>query len=108
MRPVSTSRLKPIAERVRSEGPLLPPLQLALARLIADHYLAPAAMVIRAALPPGTLERLDYVARLIDAAPDVAGETACAHCPTRGSGVARPDRGCGTRGHRGLTPDRGT
>ncbi|MET1232935.1 MAG: primosomal protein N' [Candidatus Limnocylindrales bacterium] len=70
---VSGEGIKPIAERVRAEGPLLPPLQLALARLIADHYLAPAAMVIRAALPPGTLERLDYVARRIDAAPDVAG-----------------------------------
>jgi primosomal protein N' (replication factor Y) (superfamily II helicase) len=65
--------IKPIAERVRAEGPLLPPLQLALARLIADHYLAPAAMVIRAALPPGTLERLDYVARRIELTPDADG-----------------------------------
>ncbi len=78
---VDVEGIKPIAERVRSEGPLLPPLQLALARLIADHYMAPAAMVIRAALPPGTLERLDYVARLIDAAPDVAGEAASTHVP---------------------------
>ncbi|MFI5293140.1 MAG: hypothetical protein ACHQ02_09755, partial [Candidatus Limnocylindrales bacterium] len=58
-----TTDLKPILERVRSEGPLLPPLQLALTRVIARHYLAPAAMVVRAALPPGTLERLEYVAR---------------------------------------------
>ena len=48
-----TTDLKPILERVRSEGPLLPPLQLALTRVIARHYLAPAAMVVRAALPPG-------------------------------------------------------
>ena len=67
-----TGDLKPIAERVRSDGPLLPPLQLALARVIAEHYLAPAAMVIRAALPPGTLERLDYVARPTDRASDAA------------------------------------
>jgi primosomal protein N' (replication factor Y) len=60
---VPSVELKPIAERVRTEGPLLPPMQLELARVIADHYLAPAAMVIRAALPPGTLERLEYVAR---------------------------------------------
>jgi primosomal protein N' (replication factor Y) len=65
-----TGEVKPIAERVRTEGPLLPPLQLALARVIADHYLAPSAMVIRAALPPGTLERLEYVARSTDRAPD--------------------------------------
>src|SRR5258706_5439246 len=30
--------LKPIAARVRTDGPLLPPLSLSLARWIADHY----------------------------------------------------------------------
>ncbi len=54
--------LKPIAARVRTDGPLLPQLSLALARWIADHYLAPPAIVIRAMLPPGLLERLDLVA----------------------------------------------
>ena len=54
--------LKPIAARVRTDGPLLPPLGLSLARWIADHYLAPPAVVIRAMLPPGLLERLDLVA----------------------------------------------
>ena len=44
---------KPIVDRVRADGPLLPPLTLALARWIADHYLAPPALVIRAMLPPG-------------------------------------------------------
>src|SRR4029077_13937325 len=39
--------------------PLLPPLTLALARWIAAHYLAPPAVVIRAMLPPGLLERLE-------------------------------------------------
>jgi primosomal protein N' (replication factor Y) len=53
---------RPLAARVRSDGPLLPPLSLALARAIAEHYLAPVALVIRAMLPPGLLERLDLVA----------------------------------------------
>jgi len=54
--------LKPIAARVRTDGPLLPPLSLDLARWIAAHYLAPPAIVIRAMLPPGLLERLDLIA----------------------------------------------
>jgi primosomal protein N' (replication factor Y) len=54
--------LKPIVSRVRTDGPLLPPLSLHLARWIASHYLAPPAIVIRAMLPPGLLERLDLVA----------------------------------------------
>ena len=53
---------KPLVARVRADGPLLPPLALALARSIASHYLAPVAMAIRAMLPPGLLERLDLVA----------------------------------------------
>ncbi len=53
---------KPILERVRADGPLLPGLTLELARWIAAHYLAPPALVIRAMLPPGLLERLELVA----------------------------------------------
>ena len=53
---------KPILDRVRTDGPLLPPLGIALARWIGDHYLAPAAAVLRAMLPPGMLERLELVA----------------------------------------------
>ena len=53
---------KPIADRVRADGPLLPPLALELARWVADHYLAPPAFVLRAMLPPGLLERLELVA----------------------------------------------
>jgi primosomal protein N' (replication factor Y) len=53
---------KPILERVRADGPLLPPLALALARWIAATYLAPPSVVIRAMLPPGMLERLEFVA----------------------------------------------
>jgi primosomal protein N' (replication factor Y) len=63
--------LKPIAARVRTDGPLLPPLGLSLARWIADHYLAPPAVVIRAMLPPGLLERLDLVAERTPDAPTV-------------------------------------
>ena len=53
---------KPIAGRVRADGPLLPPLALGLAGWIADHYLAPPALVLRAMLPPGLLERLELLA----------------------------------------------
>jgi len=55
---------KAIVDRVRADGPLLPPLSLRLARSIADHYLAPPALVLRAMLPPGLLERLELVAEL--------------------------------------------
>ncbi len=54
--------VKPVAARVRTDGPLLPRLQLALVRAVARHYLAPPALVARAALPPGLLERLELVA----------------------------------------------
>ncbi|HEY0443023.1 MAG TPA: primosomal protein N', partial [Candidatus Limnocylindrales bacterium] len=53
---------RPIADRVRADGPLLPALSLDLARWIASHYLAPPALVLRAMLPPGMLERLELVA----------------------------------------------
>jgi primosomal protein N' (replication factor Y) len=52
---------KPIVERVRADGPLLPPLGLGLARWISNHYLAPPALVLRAMLPPGMLERLELI-----------------------------------------------
>ena len=39
------------------------------ARWIADHYLAPPALVIRAMLPPGLLERLDLVAERLPGDP---------------------------------------
>jgi primosomal protein N' (replication factor Y) len=54
---------KPILGRVRSDGPLMPPLQLELARHIATYYLAPPALVVRAMLAPGILERLERVTR---------------------------------------------
>ena len=61
-RPAAGTDVKPIVDRVRADGPLLPPLTLALARWIAAHYLAPPALVIRSMLPPGLLERLELVA----------------------------------------------
>ena len=54
---------KPIVARVRSDGPLLPPLQVELARHISSHYLAPPALVVRAMLAPGMLERVERVVR---------------------------------------------
>ena len=59
---VAGGGVKPIVDRVRADGPLLPPLTLRLARWIAAHYLAPPALVIRSMLPPGLLERLELVA----------------------------------------------
>ena len=56
--------VRSIGDRVRADGPLLPPLTLTLARWIAGHYLAPPALVIRSMLPPGLLERLELVAEL--------------------------------------------
>ena len=53
---------KPIVDRVRADGPLLPRLTLELARWVAEHYLAPPALVVRSFLPPALLERLELVA----------------------------------------------
>ncbi|MEO8469029.1 MAG: primosomal protein N' [Chloroflexota bacterium] len=53
---------KPVVDRVRADGPLLPPTSIALAEAIAATYLAPPALVLRAMLPPGLLERLELVA----------------------------------------------
>ena len=54
---------KPVSGRVRSDGPLLPPLQLALAVHLSRHYLAPPALVIRQMLAPGMLERVERTVR---------------------------------------------
>ncbi len=50
---------KPLLARVRSDGPLLPPVQVELARHVAAHYLAPPALVVRQMLAPGMLERVE-------------------------------------------------
>ncbi len=50
---------KPLLARVRSDGPLLGPLSRRVARHVAEHYLAPPGLVVRAMLPPGTLERIE-------------------------------------------------
>jgi primosomal protein N' (replication factor Y) (superfamily II helicase) len=52
---------KPIEARIRSDGPLLPALQVRLARHVTTHYLAPPALVIRAMLAPGMLERVERI-----------------------------------------------
>src|SRR4051812_45957668 len=62
---------KPVLGRVRADGPLIPPLGLRLVEWIADHYLAPRALVIRAVVPPGMLERFELLAeRTSVAAPE--------------------------------------
>src|SRR5690348_1004263 len=60
--PVPGMDVKPILDRVRADGPLLPELGMRLAAWIAGHYLAPPALTLRAMLPPGLLERLELVA----------------------------------------------
>ena len=57
---------KPVLARIRSDGPLLAPLQVDLARHVAIHYLAPMAMVLRQMLAPGMLERVKRVVRPSD------------------------------------------
>ena len=78
---------RPLGARVRADGPLLPPLALALAREIAAHYLAPPALAIRAMLPPGLLEKLELVATPLDPP---------ASAPAAGSGFSGPDAGPAT------------
>jgi primosomal protein N' (replication factor Y) (superfamily II helicase) len=67
--------IKPILERVRADGPILPRLSLELARWVASHYLAPASLVVRAMLPPGMLERLELVAEATAGTASVAADT---------------------------------
>ncbi|HTK44345.1 MAG TPA: primosomal protein N' [Patescibacteria group bacterium] len=55
---------KPVLDRIRADGPLLPELSMRLGAWISDHYLAPPAITLRAMLPPGMLERLELVAEL--------------------------------------------
>ncbi|HUG30875.1 MAG TPA: primosomal protein N' [Candidatus Limnocylindria bacterium] len=66
---VAGVEVKPIIDRVRTDGPLLPALGMRLAAWIADRYLAPPALTLRAMLPPGLLERLELVAERRPAMP---------------------------------------
>ena len=63
---------------------------------IADHYLAPPALVLRAMLPPGLLERLELVAerdRRGESPPDgAAADAVDADHPRQLAGGARPVR----------------
>ncbi|HEY7937161.1 MAG TPA: primosomal protein N' [Candidatus Limnocylindrales bacterium] len=114
-RPAGGVKLKPVIERVRADGPLLPGLSLELARWIAAHYLAPAAFVLRAMLPPGMLERLELVAEvrpgrepdasLVDADRDLLRQLADGPRPARDfaapegrAGLIRRLRGLAARG----------
>ncbi len=60
--PPAGRAIREVVDVVRADGPLLPPLALALARWVSEHYLAPPVATIRSFLPPGLLERLELVA----------------------------------------------
>lgn len=64
---------KPLLARVRSDGPLLDDLLRRLARHVAEHYLAPPGLVVRAMLPPGSLERIELFVTALDAPEGVDG-----------------------------------
>ena len=96
---------KPIVDRVRADGPLLPRLTLSLAAWISTHYLAPPALVLRAMLPPGLLERLELVAELAPgaAARDERADAAMADLLEQLERGARPVRElAGPDGRAGL------
>ena len=83
--PIEGVEPKPIADRVRADGPLLPALSMRLAAWISDHYLAPPAITLRAMLPPGLLERLELVAErppTSGSAAAIAGAAAIAAPPS--------------------------
>jgi primosomal protein N' len=48
--PPAGREVRAVADRVRADGPLLPPLELALARRVSEHYLAPPVATIRSAV----------------------------------------------------------
>jgi len=84
---------KPILGRVRADGPLLPDLSMRLAAWIADHYLAPPALTLRAMLPPGMLERLELVAEARPALDGTAADAAStAHAGPNASAEEPEDR----------------
>ena len=98
--------IKPIAARVRSDGPLLPPLSVALARHITRHYLAPPALVVRAMLAPGMLERVERtITAVTDGMPQVewrirppeAREKVERHVRITADGLAAVSDGSGVR-----------
>ena len=97
-RPGSTP--KPIVDRVRADGPLLPPLGARAGRAGSPtHYLAPPALVLRAMLPPGLLERLELVAEL-------APVGAARHAAGRATPRPRPARPARARPAAGPRPGR--
>jgi primosomal protein N' (replication factor Y) len=57
---------KPVLDAIESSGWALTRLGVRLARQVSSHYLAPPAMVVRAMLAPGALERVEQVAVATD------------------------------------------
>ena len=78
---------KPVLERVRADGPILPRLSLDLAHAIAERYLAPPSLVLRAMLPPGFLERLELFA---ERRPGSPSDAAAGNQPSLGKGGSGP------------------
>ena len=89
--------LKPILDRVRADGPLLPRLTLDFARWISEDYLAPPAVVLRSMLPPGMLERLELVAEW-SAVRRAEPSEAVARRRSAGAGLSAVDRSDAARG----------
>lgn len=79
---------KPVLERIRADGPLLPPLAMRLAAWIAGHYLAPPALTLRSMLPPGILERLELIA---ERRPDESGGEIREPAPAMTAGASLVD-----------------
>jgi primosomal protein N' (replication factor Y) len=73
---------KAVLARVRSDGPLLGELGRRLAVHVAEHYLAPPGMVVRAMLPPGLLERIALYAVAEPSADGTAGQDDPMAAPT--------------------------
>ena len=96
-RRVAGVETKPILDRVRADGPLLPELAMRLAAWIAEHYLAPPAITLRAMLPPGLLERLELVAERRPG----RGATPSDAATPGDAGAAATER-CGRRDPRGA------
>jgi primosomal protein N' (replication factor Y) len=89
----AAATLKPIVDRIRADGPLLPPLTLALAERIAATYLVPPGTVIRSMLPPGLLERLELVAESRpDALASVPGDDGAPPATEPASAIEPADR----------------
>lgn len=87
---------KPVLSRIHGGEAILPPLQARLALAIAEGWLAPPGLVVRAMLPPGLLERVVLVATAAATDPGGGPEGPAAELLARiraagAAGIAVPD-----------------